>query len=217
MKITPLLFTDAMVRALLNATKDQTRRPVDRARCPPVIAGFRKVFHGKWQQMLHTTAGFGVTFAGRYGDEGDICYVREACAASERRSDGQDGVIYIADRQFIPIKDTTKAADAWVELNHYGQKRGHSSRRGRIVPNIHMPRWASRMTLVLLDVRIEQLHEITEDDARREGVNGRDEYLRLWDRIHGPGAAAKNPFVYVLEFRRIEQQVDEYLASASAR
>lgn len=95
-------------------------------------------------------------------------------------------------------------------------------------PSIHMPRWASRITLEIVSVRVEMLHDISEEDAAAEGVYRESEdeipfngpwyinagdsqgyatakscYAALWDSINGEGSWAKNPWVWVIEFRRI--------------
>jgi hypothetical protein len=68
-----------------------------------------------------------------------------------------------------------------------------------------MPRWASAMVLEITDVRVERLHEITEEDAIKEGVRSRDDFKDLWDLInfergHGWG---QNDWVRVISFRRV--------------
>lgn len=92
-------------------------------------------------------------------------------------------------------------------------------------PSIHMPRWASRITLEITDARVERLHEITEEDARAEGIidggclncgksepcgcpnpqpDARDTFVYLWDSIYGKKYPWKsNPWVWVIEFRRV--------------
>lgn len=92
-------------------------------------------------------------------------------------------------------------------------------------PSIYLPRWASRITLEIVDVRVERLHVIDEDDARREGVdNGpgrggrlypssraargalghRAVFAELWDKLNANRASwASNPWVYRIEFRRV--------------
>jgi len=91
-------------------------------------------------------------------------------------------------------------------------------------PSIFMPRWASRITLEVVSVRVERLNDISEDDALAEGVeiftdgagftiplrNGKksgwqrnpvDAYRVLWDSINGPGSWGKNSWVWVIEFK----------------
>ncbi len=74
-------------------------------------------------------------------------------------------------------------------------------------PSIHMPRWASRITLEITEVRLEQLQAISEEDALAEGVGPgprhRDPFGLLWEHIHGPGSWYANPFVWVVSFQRI--------------
>jgi hypothetical protein len=88
-------------------------------------------------------------------------------------------------------------------------------------PSIHMPRWASRLTLEITKVRVERLQDISEEDAKAEGISLRDDsmlyepggehgtltaaqaYANLWDSLYGKGAWEKNPWVLVIEFRRI--------------
>ena len=82
---------------------------------------------------------------------------------------------------------------------------------------IHMPRWASRLTLVVTDVRVQRLHSINEADAIREGVtlieesleNPRDAFVLLWNSIHGPEAWALNPWVAALTFTVHRCNIDQ--------
>lgn len=84
-------------------------------------------------------------------------------------------------------------------------------------PSIHMPRWASRLTLEITGIRVERLNEISEDDAKAEGcVTGiwnkdldnpkyshAKEFRNLWNSIHGDGAWELNPWVWVISFRNL--------------
>jgi hypothetical protein len=73
-----------------------------------------------------------------------------------------------------------------------------------------MPRWASRITLEIEAIRVEQLKEISEDDARAEGWHPSDGqgacewYEDLWKDINGPGSWDANPWVWVIQFRRVK-------------
>lgn len=102
------------------------------------------------------------------------------------------------------------------EADEYG---GADSGNGRLRPGIHMPRWASRITLTVTEVRVQRLNELTEEDAVAEGCGaklggwfsapGLNEYERtariafggLWNSLHGPGAWDENPWVAAISFR----------------
>ena len=85
-------------------------------------------------------------------------------------------------------------------------------------PSIHMPRWASRITLEITGIRVERLLDISEGDAKAEGITteqssltegirGREHrifFRELWEKINGPGSWEKNPWVWVVEFWRVK-------------
>jgi len=78
-------------------------------------------------------------------------------------------------------------------------------------PSIHMPRWASRITLEVKAVRVERLNDITEEDIKAEGIspypNQSTEYafVELWDRIHSEDGFGwdMDPYCWVVEFEVI--------------
>ena len=91
----------------------------------------------------------------------------------------------------------------------------------KCTPSIHMPRWASRLSLDVVSVGVERVQDITEDDARREGfepINGgwglageswscgsaRGAFQTLWDLIGGDGAGRENPWDWRVESTRGE-------------
>lgn len=85
-------------------------------------------------------------------------------------------------------------------------------------PSIHMPRWASRLTLEITKVRVERLQSISEEDAKAEGftksepigdtgfeATAKRRFMSLWDRINGKKHPwASNPWVWVIEFKTVE-------------
>ena len=242
------------MRALLDGTKQQTRRVVKPLSKQNPIVNLKEhglssgVFDYSGRHNDPMTWGFAGSEDGQdmplgqwpelcpYGTPGDLLWVRESCRADERDSDMVDGVLFEADQQFIPIENTPAASGRWVELNHYGDTSGG---RGNLVPSIHMPRWASRLTLRITDVRVQRLQDISREDAIAEGVhrgNGdmcgdffcrapregywkrdpRDAYADLWQSINGPGSWEKNPFVWALTFEVIKQNVDQVLSQREA-
>ena len=205
MKERPIIFRAEMVRAILAGRKTQMRRIVKPCHMATVDA----------EQ-------FPILAMCPYGSPGDRLWVRETCRAEAIDDEGLCGVRYVADKQFMPIENTREASDRWVQLYWY---RGME---GATVPPIHMPRWASRITLEITDVRVERLQDISEDDCLAEGiaqvvreklpgiqqcgeydtidVDPVAEYRDLWESINGPESWAANPWVWVIGFKKLEQQ-----------
>ena len=130
-----------------------------------------------------------------YGQPGDRLWVREAwgLAFGSPITPHPDAVIYRADK-------------------------GNADWDGRWRPSIHMPRWASRILLEIVSVRVERLQDISEDDATAEGarlcygepfdpantISDRRRYELLWEQINGPGSWDANPWVWVIEFKQVQ-------------
>jgi hypothetical protein len=135
--------------------------------------------------------------------------VRETCWA-ESTFDG-DGVRYPADHVWRIIENTQEASEAWCKLARYGGDAAldNETNIGKRVPSIHMPRWASRITLRITDIGAQRLQDISEDDARAEGARQRpssakDSFQCIWNSINGPGAWDENPWVWVISFERVK-------------
>ncbi|RSE88631.1 hypothetical protein [Achromobacter denitrificans] len=207
MKERPIIFNGAMVRAVLAGDKNQTRRVVKpwapRLGVDAVPADV---------SYLPDFTCYRATCP--YGQPGDRLWIRETVRAEEQPG-GLDGVRYVADNVFLPIENTSAAADAWLTLHRYRGKRGAT------VPPIHMPRWACRLLLEVTRVRVERLQAINHMDALAEGVGlnpstagltmttpagdslPRVMFRALWEQINGAGAWDANPWVWVVEFRRL--------------
>lgn len=232
MKERPMLYTGAMVRAVLADAKTMTRRvmkvqpsegstvTVERYE-PAIVSRSGELVPGPEVFGAHWGDGeFGLVCP--YGQPGDRLWVRETCRAEELES-GQDGVLYLADNHFRPINDTPSDAIQWMKMNVYGKQGGTN------VPSIHMPRWACRLLLEITDVRVERLQDISNEDCIAEGINriahGRegyfyhhqrtepdqhnwchpdDAYKELWESLYGAGSWDANPWVWVIEFKKVE-------------
>ena len=125
-----------------------------------------------------------------YGKPGDRLWVRETHAL----------VTATAYRASVGVQQTVNPSDpSEAAIYRAGWDRTRSTRWR---PSIHMPRWASRISLAITEVRVERLQAITAADARAEGVAGVAEYRLLWDVIHGADAWEVNPWVWVVVFER---------------
>lgn len=198
----PILFNAEMVRAVLGGRKTVTRRVVK-----PQPDHFH-VFDGRKEPCVSDDSLLpGPTCAGEipcpYGVPGDRLWVREAFRLR-------------ADQDHKPPRDDWWKSGAWYAADG-AQPTGCGGGPGRLRPSIHMPRWASRITLEVTDVRVERVQDISEEDARAEGMRiniyqqkmtRRDHFKALWDSIHGDGAWERNDWVWVVTFKRIPNEVE---------
>ena len=197
-----IIFSAPMVRALLDGRKTQTRR---------VLKPAQGLTLG---DMLDAGERDGAIIRCARGQvreppyaPGDRLWVREAWGHdAPSLDDCRRGVEALGAMPYGPYY---MADGGWAE--------NHTIKR---CSPIHMPRWASRMTLVVTEVRVERLHEISEEDAQAEGAmpfpgqdgewwvpgktniypEARLAFIDLWDSIHGPGSWAENPWVAAIRF-----------------
>jgi hypothetical protein len=184
MKERPILFSGAMVRAILAGTKTQTRR----------IAKGVHIVHAHTSEALTRLDSAGPRISCPYGQPGDRLWVRECWA----RDDEDGALMYRADLGL------GGSADDWERNRLDGVP------RFRWRPSIHMPRAASRITLEVTGVRVERLQAISIEDAKAEGVtfnpllhtDPRESFIHLWTSINGAESWAANPWVWVVEFQK---------------
>ena len=210
MKEKPILFSGPLVRAVLRDVdpKTQTRRLVKPQ--ADVIVGD---ILGQPQWYLDADPSRVIRCP--YGATGDRLWVREAHAPMCRSRDTR--VAYRADmivQNRMPRRPppgwTTEDLCPWPVDNTKG--RGYAVTRW--TPSIHMPRALSRIDLEVTRVRVQRLQDITEEDARAEGVipsptaivggTHRAAFRKLWDAINGERATwDSNPWVWALDFKRV--------------
>ncbi|OSB61579.1 morphogenetic protein [Klebsiella pneumoniae] len=188
MKERGMIFNGEMVRAILDGRKTQTRRPV---KFPVHDKNLGCELAGN-ELAGELSAGNYLNSA--FGKPGDRIWVRETWA--EAGASAPDLKLYRANYpEHVPsIYENVPPAE---EI--------------RWTPSIHMPRWASRILLEITDVRVERLRSMSQDDARAEGViaaSGPMEaglaFRELWDSIYGEESWKANPWVWVIEFKRVE-------------
>ena len=194
----PILFSDRLVRAILDGRKTQTRRVVKGVgndNCLPMGPGLKTHVLDAPERGLCP-----------YGGPGDRLYVREAWHS-----------VHDYREEWVRRQHLDPSLPSMIDYR--ATHRGDLKWR----PSIHMPKWASRITLEVTGVRVERLQEITEEDAEAEGVPGfccnptqwspcgcggstaRDQFRELWDEYNAPRGYSwdANPWLWVIEFRRV--------------
>lgn len=219
MKFIPMLFSTPMVQAILDSRKTQTRRIIklrdgSLPECESISYEIEVDNQGEWKQgKPDKVMDFSKTFP--YWQElkpkykvGDVLWVRETW---QQRSEDAIKMGF--------AKYYYKAG--WEGCTEAGWK-----------PNIHMPKTAARHFLKIKSITVEKLQDITEADAVAEGVeflkdesklfcgyrNYTDKSMRysraidsfksLWESINGIASLKANPFVWVIEFERIEKPIN---------
>ncbi|HHH3032401.1 TPA: hypothetical protein ACPZXY_004124 [Serratia marcescens] len=215
MKERPVIFNSEMVRAILDGRKTQTRRIVKVQPEPSKTrAGDFWFSSKKLESMVHVSdfmpgnspiADCHLFFQEHccpFGQVGDRLWVRETFAGH-----------YLDDDQIQDIKDDRNKAEDLCEY-----RADYSDDADCVdgwTPSIHMPRWASRITLEITAVRVERLNDISEEDAKAEGVKagvcpGHEHMMHqvafseLWQSIYGAENWSANPWVWVIEFKHVE-------------
>lgn len=215
MKAHPTLFNAAMVRAISAGMKTQTRRLLE-----PRGLGFIGCCCGgsaaRWvaegDRWHCGTCGGGARLTAKdveylrcpYGQPGDRLWVREAWKAHSTFD-------------HLPPRDLPQSHIWYLADSGYKAE-------SRTRASMHMPRWASRITLEITGVRVERLQEISETDAIAEGIektahglwslygqadvdgtySPRASFRALWQSINGPESWEANPWLWVVEFKRLE-------------
>lgn len=208
MKERPILLNGPMVRATLEGRKTMTRRVIkpqpdgdfmQRGRFSNGEPGF--IFERNRKNWIAPDKPDMDLIRCPYGQPGDRLWVRETWRPKSAWSGSMSGcsVEYRAggEKEFDTVRVVPKYQEPWH-------------------PSIHMPRWASRLTLEIVSVRVQRLQDISEEDAKAEGVERlsvsealnipgtwKGAFADLWKSISGPGSWDANPWVWVIEFKRV--------------
>jgi hypothetical protein len=210
-KFIPILFSTEMVNAILEGRKTQTRRVVKFDNYLP------KLTHKHHSKM--TVKGFEVydgnneldgNLIFRNGNVGDILWVREAFQLVQ---------------PFGPEDYHFGYKDGFYSFEEASSKYDYSS-PNKWKPSIHMPKEACRIFLKVTSVKVERLNDISRIDAIAEGVDfvhgvstkiyynyeslefgctPKESFLTLWKKINGNESLNSNPFVWVIEFEKIDK------------
>lgn len=198
----PILFSGPMVQAILAGRKTQTRRIVNPQPSP---CGLRKLrpsdISGSGLNPLKWYGADPFTEAVDcpYGSPGDRLWVRETwCAWDTAQEDVECDEVE---------GNAARLAEMGLTRWHITYKADPRRHASRWRPSIFMPRWASRITLEIVAVRVERLQDISNEDCFAEGLPADSEkgnrtwYGDLWETINGKGSWDLNPWVWVVEFK----------------
>jgi len=209
MKHIPILFSTPMVQAILEGRKTQTRRVVKpqpetvNIETPIPMTEYLDKLKGMEKKGLKTVISGtgGHTFPNcPYGQPGDVLWVRETWQLFSPYGPEDYYFGYKASPGEIGIEASEKYDYAFPDIWK---------------PSIHMPKEACRLLLRVKSVRVERLQEITRGDAMDEGCpfanmadgpNPKDWFNNLWQSINGPESWDANPWVWVVEFKRITKE-----------
>lgn len=194
----PILFSTAMVQAILAGNKTETRRVVI-PRFAHIPGSLEPDGEGGIT-VVSSFSGCAPSVPCPYGDSGDLLYVRETFAMLTNGGDCEELTGPPSSlRSLHPLiyyRASDKLADSDAETRGY-----------RWRPGIHLPKWASRIWLRVEEVRVERLQEITEEGALAEGIESDwsgaiNCFWGLWDSINAKRGYqwSKNPWVWVVRF-----------------
>lgn len=205
MKERGMIFNSEMVRAILDGRKTQTRRPV---KFPVLDKNLECELAGN-ELAGELSAGNYLNSA--FGKPSDRIWVRETWQAIHDYCD-ENG--HVDERRYARSIPRNRG-NYWHPV--YEEAWGNESREDREFPwrpSIHMPRWASRILFEITGVRVERLQSITLGDICKEvgcglydfrpATHGFQVWEELWKSIYGAESWNTNPWVWVIEFKRVE-------------
>lgn len=233
----PILFSAPMIRALLDGRKTQTRRiikPIPFNREGDTvdinIASAARYMRGSdgrmYYQFDHPKGGPLTGHLARFA-KGDRLWVKETHRVASWSEDGEVWITYDADgsrSRALESPDEEFLERLCAKLDKAGVPTKNNGFYGDDIPenllrrvSIHMPRWASRLTLTVTDVRVQRLQEISAADCAAEGAcdldadhnNAQRAYRDIWEQINGLNSWLFNPWVVAVTFSVERRNIDE--------
>ncbi|HGY3195379.1 TPA: hypothetical protein ACNVUS_000226 [Citrobacter freundii] len=224
MKERGMIFNGEMVRAILDGRKTQTRR-IMAIQPEHSELGLRRVIdskngrdNGKYFWSQSDARGLKMrskVFGCPYGEVGDRIWVRETYQGPLFDYEHMESYLEDSSKfekpEFCVYRADGNPAPEFYDADDNLHCGWH--------PSIHMPRWASRITLEITDVRVERLRDLSEDDAKSEGIKPpsggvlpgweyRINFRDLWMSIYGADNWESNPWVWVIEFKVVPNVQD---------
>ncbi|MFP1901472.1 hypothetical protein ACLEDY_05685 [Lonsdalea quercina] len=205
MKERGMIFNSEMVRAILDGRKTQVRIPVKGSAADLLrLQG----------EHPHKKYNIGCPF----GKVGDRIWVRETF----RFPSSLDGIspAGVGEMAMAAGYKKPRSPTFYESTGNFGEGwEGFEtppliSNAGKLRPSTHMPRWASRITLEITGVRVERLHDISDEEATAEGVDPETfsyrspscGFLDLWESLYGLDNRKSNPWVWVIEFKVVSDE-----------
>lgn len=219
----PILFSAPMVRAILEGRKTQTRRVCNTELYQSEYEPSMVSYNGRYKKRVVTKKGIVFEKGQPYHATTSLEDFAKTCPH------GQPGDLLWVRETFMPRAGDLPISRVMKPRYRADEGEDRQEWRGLWKPSIFMPRWASRITLRIKSVRVERLNQISAADALVEGIEhdqdlsrgnivGWRDYLNrggkcatavgsfksLWQSINGPDSWSADPWVWVIEFERVE-------------
>lgn len=214
----PILFSASMVQAILAGNKTQTRRVAKHPLLETLsyIVNIGDGWFGDEEGDVQVRC--------PYGKVGDQLWVRETWGVISYELDANGNLAdWVPDRPATAIHEMPFGNGYYHGHVIYRADGEHDfvdidtgEEASQWKPSIHMPRIASRIQLEITNIRVERLNDCSDADAIEEGIDrtntsipgyAKARYEQLWESINGAGSWEANPWVWVIEFRRIERNL----------
>lgn len=218
-KSRPIIFNAEMVRAILKGSKTQTRRILR----PQPVTPEAHVVVKKDKLVIYERAGkqpglgdinATLSFPLLYGQKGDFLWVRETI---RKRDVGLQGNLYGA----TYVADLTPVVGQGAQGSFCGRAVCDWKWKRDTLSSIHTPRWASRITLKITEIRVEQIQQLSREDFLAEGIpqftmargilsddppDPRWKFIELWDSINAKKGYGweSNPWVFIISFQKVD-------------